>query len=60
MVKFLIYREDTHQFFDEHYDEIQELLEEVGQSIRIEKDLKNSLAWFAFEEVAARIYERFS
>lgn len=59
LVSHLIYIWDTHAFFDRHYDEIEELREDweenVGEPIRIKYDLKNFLAWFAFEETAYRI-----
>ncbi len=52
----LIYYADTHAFFDCYYDEIEELREDyennTGESLRINSDLKNFLAWFAFEEAA--------
>lgn len=55
----LIYYTDTHAFFDRFYDEIEELREEyednIGEPIHIQGDLKNWLAWFAFEETAHRI-----
>jgi hypothetical protein len=55
----LIYYKDTHIFYDKHYDEIEELREEyeemVGEALKIQGDLKNFLAWFAFEEVAYKI-----
>lgn len=64
MVTSLIYYTDTHSFFDNYYDEIEELRYEYQQStglpLSIENDLKNDLAWFAFEETARRMYERFS
>ena len=63
MVTSLIYYSDTHSFFDKYYDEINELRtefeESTGQPLSIESDLKNYLAWFAFEEVARQMYERF-
>ena len=56
MICSLIYYSDTHNFFDAYYDEIEELREEweysVGEPVKIEGDLKNCLAWFAFEETA--------
>lgn len=59
MVGSLIYYYDTHQFFDAYYDEIEELREDwedcVGQPLNIKGDLKNWLAWFAFEETAFRL-----
>tara|TARA_B110000977_G_C10865683_1_gene411525 strand:- start:10 stop:180 length:171 start_codon:yes stop_codon:yes gene_type:complete len=55
----MIWYSDTHDFFDEHYDEIEELreewLEQTGQPLNISGDLKNYLAWFAFERVADHI-----
>lgn len=55
----LIYYTDTNKFYDEHYDEIEELREEweesVGQPLEIKGDLKNFYAWFAFEETARNI-----
>jgi hypothetical protein len=59
MVSSLIYCKDTHTFFDTYYDEIEELRQECkenyGIDIVIKNDLKNTLAWFAFEEVAYRL-----
>lgn len=53
----LIYYTDTHKFFDTYYDEIEELRTEyensTGCSVNIQdRDLKNTLAWFAFEQTA--------
>jgi len=52
----LIYYRDTHAFFDKHYDEIEDLRQdwenETGQAIKIDGDLKNTLVWFAVEQVA--------
>jgi hypothetical protein len=57
----LVYYSDTHAFFDKHYDEIEELRgdweDSVGQPLAIKGDLKNFLAWFAFEEVAYQMAE---
>jgi hypothetical protein len=59
MVGSLIYYYDTHAFFDRYYDEIEELREDyedsIGEPLQIVGDLKNWLAWFAFEEAAYRI-----
>ena len=59
MVWSLIYYTDTHAFFDQHYDEIEALRDEMednlGEPLKIEGDLKNCLAWFAFEEVAFKL-----
>jgi hypothetical protein len=56
MVSSLIYYCDTHKFFDTHYYEIMELVEDLAnQGLKIEltgEDLKNKLAWLAFEQVA--------
>ena len=58
-VSHLIYFADTRAYFDRHYDEIEDLREEfedsTGEALRIRGDLKNTLAWFAFEETAFRI-----
>jgi len=55
----LIYRKDTHDFYDKYYDEIEALREEyeqnTGMPIKIEGDLKNFFAWFAFEETAYQL-----
>lgn len=59
MVSSLIYYCDTHAFYEEHYDEIEELRSEYednfGEPLKIKDDLKNFLAWFAFEETAYRL-----
>ena len=59
MIPSLIYYADTHEFFDRHYDEIEQLRKEyedsTGLPLQIQADLKNFLAWFAFEEVAFQI-----
>ena len=59
MVTKLIYYKDTHDFYDKHYTEIEELREEyeesTGECLPIKNDLKNFLAWFAFEQVAYRL-----
>ena len=56
MVSSLIYYSDTHEFFDRHYDAIETLRteyeEQCGQPLTFEGDLKNALAWFAFEQTA--------
>lgn len=59
MIGGLIYYTDTHTFFEKHYDEIQELKDEleesIWQSLDIQWDIKNFLAWFAVEEIAYTI-----
>ena len=56
MVSSLIYYADTEKFFDEHYEEIMELKEDyeqsTGEAMSIPFQLKNHLAWFAFEQTA--------
>jgi hypothetical protein len=50
----LVYYADTHKFFDTYYEEIEELRMECDYIIDLikDRDLKNTLAWFAFEQVA--------
>jgi len=59
MISWLIYYTDTHAFFEIHYNEILWLKDEweanVWQSLKIQWDIKNFLAWFAFEETAYQI-----
>ncbi|MBI1289203.1 MAG: hypothetical protein GC178_16675 [Flavobacteriales bacterium] len=56
MVSSLIYYNDTHEFFDAHYDEIEDLrleyIESTGDPLTVKDDLKNWFAWFSFEETA--------
>lgn len=57
----LIYYKDTHKFYNENYQEIEELRQKyednVGQPIKITYDLKNFFAWFAYEEVCRKLLE---
>jgi len=57
----LIYYTDTHQFFDQYYDEIEAMREEyesnTGEPLQVKGDLKNWLAWFAFEHVVVQLAE---
>ena len=59
MVTSLIYNCDTHAFYDRHYHEIealrQDMEDNLGQPLAIKDDLKNFMAWFAFEETAYRL-----
>lgn len=52
----LVYCADTHDFFDRHYEAIEMLRQDteanLGEPLRIGGDLKNTLAWFAFEQTA--------
>lgn len=59
MVSELTYYRDTHRFFDRHYDEIETIRDSVAEmGIELEwpsGDLKNHLAWLAYEETAKDI-----
>lgn len=56
MVSSLVWYSDTHRFFDTHYYEVMGIIEDLadmGCEIKLKgEDLKNKLAWLAFEEVA--------
>ncbi len=59
MVSSLIYYKDTHEFYDKHYDEIEDIrsqLADDGIEVNIPQctDLKNFYAWLSFEQ---RAYE---
>jgi len=59
MISSLIRYSDTHAFYDKYYSEIEELRAEyedsIGEPLKINNDLKNFLAWFAFEQVAYQL-----
>ena len=59
IVSSLIYYADTHKFFEKYYDAIEQIRDEVeanlGEALSINGDLKNCLAWFAFEETAYQL-----
>jgi len=59
MVGTLTYYTDTHKFYDEYYEDIEELREnleeDLGTSIEVKGDLKNFYAWLAFEETAYKL-----
>lgn len=61
MVSRSIRHKDTYEFFEKHYEEIEEIraeLEEQGIEIKIPtNDLKNFLSWLSFEERARQIYD---
>lgn len=61
-ISHLTYYSDTAEYYDKHYDEIEEMREEyekeTGESLKIKGDLKNWFAWFAFEETARKIFEQ--
>lgn len=61
IVTALIYNSDTDKFFNNHADEIFELIEDAKQGGIIDMSnftlSKNNLAWFAFETIAQEIYK---
>ena len=62
MVGELIYYEDTEKFADKYWDEIEELKNEMeeslGEPLKMGTPLKNWLAWFGFEETARKIADK--
>lgn len=65
MVDSLIYYHDTHEFYEKHYHEIEEIREELaeqGMEICLPSlsDLKNFFAWMSFEERARELYDSMS
>ena len=60
IVSALITYSDTEKFFDNHANEIFELIEDMRQEGIINMNnfelSKNNLAWFAFETIAREIY----
>src|SRR5690606_39004733 len=63
MVSGLIYTVDTHIFFDKYYEEIEDLrIELLEQGIDVlsyigDNDLKNHMAWIAYEETARLVLD---
>lgn len=63
VVSRLIYYADTHKFYDNYYNEIEDLrLELLEQGINMleyigENDFKNHMAWMAYEESLRQIAE---
>ncbi len=59
IVPSLVYYRDTEVFFDKYYEDIiwlkTEYEESIGQPMEIPHQIKNYLAWFAFEETARKI-----
>ncbi len=59
MIGHLIYYHDTHKFYDRYYDGIDELRDEledsIGEPLRVKGDLKNWYAWLGFEETARKV-----
>ena len=62
IVSALITYSDTEKFFDNHSNEIFELIEDMRQEGIINMNnfelSKNNLAWFAFETIAQEIYQK--
>lgn len=56
----LVTYQQTHSFFDEYYEEIDQLRQDYEErnrmNLRIKGDLKNWLTWWAFEYVTFRLY----
>ena len=61
IVSALITYSDTEKFFDNHANEIFELIEDMRQEGIMDMNnfelSKNNLAWFAFETIAQEIYQ---
>lgn len=59
MIGSLIYYADSHNFFDRHYHEIEEirydLEQSFGEPLKPLGDLKNWFSWLGFEETARQI-----
>ena len=59
MIPSLNFYEQTHQFFDQYYDEIEQIRidhqKQTGEQVNIPYDLKTSLSWFAFEQTAQNL-----
>lgn len=58
----LIYYKDTYEFFDKHYSDIQDMLDEFdeqGIPFDINKDgnIKNTGAWLAYEETVRKLLD---
>ena len=64
MIPSLIYNQDTETFFDRHNEDIiwlkTEYEESPGEPMEIPQQIKNHLAWFAFEETARQIADELS
>ncbi|KAB8154248.1 hypothetical protein EZY14_007370 [Kordia sp. TARA_039_SRF] len=55
----LCFYSQTHRFYDQYYDYIENLRydyeDSIGQPLAIRGDLKNFMTWFAFEETAYQL-----
>lgn len=63
MVSSLIYYKDTYEFFEKHYEEIEQMRSDlIDEWIEVMipswEDLKNYLSWLSFEEKAREIYRQ--
>ena len=61
MISSLIYYKDTHEFYEKHYDEIEDIrcqLTDDGIEVNIPQctDLKNFYAWLSFEQRAYELH----
>lgn len=63
MVSSFVFYADTHEFFDTHYRQIEELryefTEELSFLLNTNNDLKHSLAWFGFQQTAWNMASEF-
>ncbi len=62
MVGSLIYYQDTHEFYAKHYNEIEEIRDELAEQgmeicLPSHSDLKNFFSWMSFEERAKNLYD---
>lgn len=62
MVGELIYTKDCQEWYDTYYNDIEELRiqfeVELREPLEIgDRDLKNTYAWFSFEETVRELYE---
>lgn len=62
MVSELIYTHHCQEWYDEYYEDIEELRinmeEDIGEPLVIgDRDLKNTYAWFSFEETVRLLYD---
>ena len=63
VISSMIRYNDTHKFYDKHYDEIENIRLELQEewilwNEPIDQDLKNYLAWLAYEHIAYNIYNQ--
>lgn len=63
MVPSLIYYKDTYEFFENHYEEIEQIRSDLIDewlevNIPSHDDIKNYLSWLSFEQKAREIYHQ--